>query len=434
MARNVTAKDGAQAVAMLDSEKAARKRTPRLHVDPATGATVFAPKATTKKAPRKQAPKASKAALVRALLDRARRSGVADALKDRGSPGRTLGHRRRLREEDRQGLHRVPRQGRCEVTPARRKSALDNMDKASPLHKHASWYLRSLRAGGLAANTIDVYLGAVHELDKFLRANDLPRDLASITRDELERFMLDQHTRLKPSTAASRYAGLRSFFIWAVDQGQIEVSPIGKMAPPKVPEIPVPSLTDTGAMRSSRPATPSRSRGGGTRRSSGSCSTPALVARGRRRPAGRHRPDHGAGVVQDDEGQPPAAGPDRRQDVLGDLRLHDRARQAEARHVAVPVAQRVRRAVGGGDRRHLLASGWDGGRLQRRRRRREAPCSRPPDAPYVANNYLEAGGSESNLMALGGWRSRIIMGRYTRSRATERALEEATRIAVGDRF
>ena len=73
------------------------------------------------------------------------------------------------------------------MTPARRKSALDNMDKASPLHKHASWYLQSLRAAGLAANTIDVYLGAVHELDKFLRANVLPRDLASITRDELER-------------------------------------------------------------------------------------------------------------------------------------------------------------------------------------------------------------------------------------------------------
>lgn len=44
MTRRVTQKDGADAVAMLDSEKPARKRTPRLHVDPATGATVLAPK------------------------------------------------------------------------------------------------------------------------------------------------------------------------------------------------------------------------------------------------------------------------------------------------------------------------------------------------------------------------------------------------------
>ncbi len=85
MARNVTAKDGAQAVAMLDGEKAARKRTPRLHVDPATGATVLAPKAPTKKATPKQAPKASKAALVRALLDEGKTvKEIAAALKDQG--------------------------------------------------------------------------------------------------------------------------------------------------------------------------------------------------------------------------------------------------------------------------------------------------------------------------------------------------------------
>ena len=88
MARNVTAKDGAQAVAMLDGDKAARKRTPRLHVDPATGATVLAPKAPTKKATPKQAPKASKAskaALVRALLDDGKTvKEIAAALKDQG--------------------------------------------------------------------------------------------------------------------------------------------------------------------------------------------------------------------------------------------------------------------------------------------------------------------------------------------------------------
>ena len=36
MARRVTAKDGAEAVAMLDAEKPPRKRTPRLRVDPTT--------------------------------------------------------------------------------------------------------------------------------------------------------------------------------------------------------------------------------------------------------------------------------------------------------------------------------------------------------------------------------------------------------------
>jgi hypothetical protein len=50
-ARRITAKDGADAIAMLDQEKKAR--TPRLHLDAKTGATVLTPKVekTTKAAP-----------------------------------------------------------------------------------------------------------------------------------------------------------------------------------------------------------------------------------------------------------------------------------------------------------------------------------------------------------------------------------------------
>jgi hypothetical protein len=86
MARNVTPKDGADAVAMPDSEKPARKRTPRLHVDPTTGGTVLAPKAKMQAHEVKaKAPKESKAAIVRALLDQGKTvRECADALKDRG--------------------------------------------------------------------------------------------------------------------------------------------------------------------------------------------------------------------------------------------------------------------------------------------------------------------------------------------------------------
>jgi hypothetical protein len=70
MARRVTAKDGAEAVAMLDSEKPARKRTP-------------AKKPAVK--PAQPAPKESKAALVRALLDDGRTvKEIAVQLKDKG--------------------------------------------------------------------------------------------------------------------------------------------------------------------------------------------------------------------------------------------------------------------------------------------------------------------------------------------------------------
>lgn len=86
MTRKVTPKDGADVVAMLDTEKPARKRTPRLHVDPTSGATVLAPKA--KKQAHEvtaKAPKESKAALVRSLLDEGKTvKEIAAELKDRG--------------------------------------------------------------------------------------------------------------------------------------------------------------------------------------------------------------------------------------------------------------------------------------------------------------------------------------------------------------
>ncbi len=86
MTRKVTAKDGADAVALLDKEHATRKRTPRLHLDPTTGATVLEPKRPAAKAAApKPAPKASKAALVRALLDEGKTvKEIAAALKDKG--------------------------------------------------------------------------------------------------------------------------------------------------------------------------------------------------------------------------------------------------------------------------------------------------------------------------------------------------------------
>jgi hypothetical protein len=57
VARRITPKDGADAVAMLDAQaKAPRKRTASLHVDPTTGATVPTPKAAPKKAAAPKAP------------------------------------------------------------------------------------------------------------------------------------------------------------------------------------------------------------------------------------------------------------------------------------------------------------------------------------------------------------------------------------------
>lgn len=49
-----------------------------------------------------------------------------------------------------------------------------------------------------------------------------------------------------------------------------------------------------------------------------------------------------------------------------------------------------------------------------------------------ADQFLDAGGSESGAMAIGGWRDAAMMRRYTKRRAEVRAIDEARRLAIGD--
>lgn len=48
----------------------------------------------------------------------------------------------------------------------------------------------------------------------------------------------------------------------------------------------------------------------------------------------------------------------------------------------------------------------------------------------TARRWLDAGGSEQGLMAVAGWTSRSMLDRYTRASASQRAAEEARRLAL----
>ena len=104
-------------------------------------------------------------------------------------------------------------------------------------------FARSLRAANKAATTVEVYVGAARQLVDYLRAQGMPTKATEVTRDHIEAFLADLLERRRPATANNRYRALCQFFLFLVDYGELPDSPMAKMRPPKVPEVPVPVVS-----------------------------------------------------------------------------------------------------------------------------------------------------------------------------------------------
>ncbi len=123
------------------------------------------------------------------------------------------------------------------VAPARLYDHLDIL---------ASSFRRSLAAANKSPRTITGYLEGVTLLVAFLREHNYPLSASQIRRGHIEAFMEDQLARWKPSTAATRYRAVRTFFKWAVSDPDIEIdrSPLEGTKPPHIPEKDVPILDE----------------------------------------------------------------------------------------------------------------------------------------------------------------------------------------------
>ena len=105
-------------------------------------------------------------------------------------------------------------------------------------------FRRHLAAGNKSLRTIKSYGESVERLHEFLTATGMPVRVDAITSEHLEAFVADQLERLKPASARIRYASVRQFFKWLAADGEITKSPMENVRPPKVPDQPVPVLTD----------------------------------------------------------------------------------------------------------------------------------------------------------------------------------------------
>jgi site-specific recombinase XerD len=115
-------------------------------------------------------------------------------------------------------------------------------DALSSLRDSFALHLDATRAD----KTARIYLAALDSLIRHLEAQGMPTGARSVKREHIESFVARRRDEVKPTTLSVEFRALQQFWKWAVDEDEIDRSPMERMKAPRVPDSPVPVIPIAG--------------------------------------------------------------------------------------------------------------------------------------------------------------------------------------------
>jgi integrase/recombinase XerC len=293
---------------------------------------------------------------------------------------------------------------------------------------------RSLLADNKSENTIRIYLYALRRLGEWAVEQKFKVDgktqvgygPTTVTTSALRQYIAELIEGSSPGNAKNHFRSLCTFYVWMVDEDEVDRSPFDRMKTPQVPEKPIPIVTYD--MMSALLDT---------------CSGKTFVDR---------RDTAILRVLWDTGG---------RRNEIGSLKLdnldldiecilvHGKGRRDRTIPLGAKTVQALSRylRLRGRHPQHALPDLWLGstgqgplrvpgirGMVSRRAAEAGVGHVHPHMFRHALAHYWQLeGGNETDLMRIMGWKSPEMLRRYGASAAAERAHKSHRALRIGDR-